>query len=161
MNIIVLYGILIAIGMSIGGTGVHYWEHYQVLSMEKQIADQKLEASQQLTTLTNKANEEILTNINLNSERDKSYEQNIKTINFLHDTINSVRLREPTSRKNSNCTATNSTSTGIVETETGDTGFSTRLHEFLKPRTFAADKISIYAAECYNFIVERNCGITK
>ena len=98
--------------------------------------------------------------IEVNNQRDVSYVQNVNTINALHEQLSNARLQRPASWQSCGGSTTASNSAESVANTTANNEFPARLHEFFAPRAFIADQLAQYAKECYNFVIERNCGIS-
>ena len=151
--------IAVAIAFTLGILTGYSVEHTQVVYMEKNIVELKLKAAEQIENLTALANKEILDNITINKVRDIEAAKHEESITMLNNELRSSKLRKPTSW---NCGASpkaESNSTRESESEASSFGTIQRLHELLKTRTAIADRNSSYALECYNFVIERNCGI--
>lgn len=156
MNLLAIVG---AAGFALGSLVGYSIERAQVLHMEKVIAVQKLEASEQLAKITNRVNTEILENIELNKEVDlqgAAHEQELSTINT---TLRNLRLRKPKCRADSSSSGTKDSSTGDIKSEASSDGVPEGLHEFLTERTLYADRNTGYALACYDFVINRNCGL--
>lgn len=151
--------IAIAISFIIGAATGYSIEHVQVVSMEKNILELKLKAKEELENLTAIANKEILDNITINKVRDIEAAKHEESISRLNDELRSSKLRKPTSWDCSARAEAKGNSTGNTKEETSSFGTIQRLHELLTTRTAIADRNSAYALECYNFVIERNCGI--
>lgn len=160
MQIIAFYALIFALGAAGGGTFGYKWQEYRVLHMQNAIAEQKIAANTIYNDLVQANNTAQAQVIETNNQRDVSYVQNINTINALHEQLSSARLRKPASWKSCNSSATASNSAEVVANTTASSEFPARLHEFFAPRTFIADQLAQYAKECYNFVIERNCGIS-
>ena len=160
MQIIAFYALIFALGAAGGGTFGYKWQEYRVLQLQNAIAEQKIAANTIYNDLVQANNATQAQVIEINNQRDISYVQNINTINALHEQLSNARLQRPASWKSCGGSATASNSTESLANTTTDNQFPTRLHEFFAPRTFIADQLAQYAKECYNFVIERNCGIS-
>lgn len=160
MQIIAFYALIFALGAAGGGTFGYKWQEYRVLQMQNAIAEQKIAANTIYNDLVQANTATQMQVIETNNQRDISYVQNINTINALHEQLSSARLRKPASWKSCSSSATASNSAESIANTSADNQFPARLHEFFAPRTFIADQLAQYAKECYNFVIERNCGIS-
>lgn len=150
-----LFAALAFFGAGFGAA--HQLDRAEILAMENRISNQKAEAAAILATEQDRVAKATIQALQANQQLDKAHEQSINTINAVRDRLDRVRI--PAGRTCSNSSSAAGTNTGDAETEAGDAGFPVRLHEFLKPRTYAASKINAYAQECYSFVIEKNCGI--
>jgi hypothetical protein len=96
-------------------------------------------------------------NINLEQAHDSA----IKTINAYRDLLATARLSDPGRRQSRASALPASANTGIAETEAGTGELSEELTRFLQTRFYSADKIAEYANQCYVFVVEQNCGLSR
>jgi hypothetical protein len=97
----------------------------------------------------------------VNQQLEKSHESAINSINALHDSLDSARLRDP-GRRPSRCNAVPaSASSGQPENPADSAELSAELTRFLVDQSYQADRIAAYANECHAFVVEHNCGIVK
>ena len=160
MQIIAFYALIFALGAAGGGTFGYKWQEYRVLQMQNAIAEQKIAANTIYNDLVQANTATQAQVIETNKERDVSYVQNINTINALHEQLSNARLQRPASWQSCNSSATAGNSAEVVTNTTSSSEFPARLHEFFAPRAFIADQLAQYAKECYNFVIERNCGIS-
>lgn len=160
MQIIAFYALIFALGAAGGGTFGYKWQEYRVLQLQNAITEQKIAANTVYNNLVQANSAMQRQVIETNNQRDVSYVQNINTINALHEQLSNARLQRPASWKSCNSSAAASNSAKVLANTSSDDKFPARLHEFFAPRTFIADQLAQYAKECYNFVIERNCGIS-
>lgn len=148
-------------GLSLGFGGAYKMYHGEIQAMELSINTANQEAKDQLTAAQNRIKDAETKQLADNQNLDEAHNYAIKTIGDLRDSIATVQLRDPGSRKSSSSSVPASHSTGITQAETGTGELSAELTNFLQIKFYAADEVAEYANACYAFVVEKNCGILK
>lgn len=156
-----LWALIFAIGAS-SGASVAYWiKDIEVKGLE---ADRNLAKATAITVLaeeTRKVEEKASENHKIAVEKEKADAQHVQTINTLHDKLVAAKLRpRPLSTSSCNTKGTSGT-VGTSESETNSSYIPAGLHGFLTERTLIADRNTKYALECYDFVIAKNCGISK
>ncbi len=151
---------LIALGIAFAlGFGLSYQiDHVEIASMEAANQSQNNEARIMLSVAQSRATEAQNAALIANANLDKAHESAIQTINALHGSLATARLRDP-GWKGCRNTVPQSHSTGQSQDEAGDGQLSTVFNEFLVNESYRADQVATYADECSKFITQLNFGL--
>jgi hypothetical protein len=128
--------------------------------MELYLQTQKVEAQALLTAATGRINQAEADALNANQQLEKSHETAINSINALHDSFATARLRDPGRRQSRGCPVPAGASAGQSEGQADSAELSAELAGFLVDQSYRADQVAAYASACYRF-VSNNCGISR
>jgi type II secretory pathway component PulJ len=133
----------------------------EISELRLQFEEANRKAEQTILTEFRKAALQKEKALNLSNELELSHEQSLNTINTLDSKLKSIRLREGRISKSCSSTEREGSNTEKPSEEASTNEFAGRLHEFLIPRAYNSGINDEYAASCYKFVVENNCGISK
>jgi|688.fasta_scaffold12495_2 hypothetical protein len=133
----------------------------EIAELNLQIVTQRELAANTLLEETIKVSSQKEKAEKLANQLELSHEQSVSSINALDSKLKSIRLRGGTSGKSCNSTEREGSNTSEPSEEASTNEFAGRLHEFLIPRAYNSGINDEYAASCYKFVVENNCGISK
>ncbi len=155
------YTLILAAALSFAsGYGLsHKIDRAEIIDLELAIQKQKDEAQSILSDAQFRIKESEYKAAQANDQLDQEHETNIKDIMALRDKLGNMRLRDPGSRSSCPSSVPASANTVHPSGEAYSGELSTELSGFLFNQSFVADKVAEYANECYQFVVEQNCGI--
>lgn len=153
-------GVIFSVGLGTGGYLTALKLNSEIYRLET-IAAQKDAVSSEIVAKRNEQLTEIyLKNTELNNELEKSNEQAVDTINTLHERL--IRLsKQPHTSRSKEVPRAESPSTKCPEREAENPELSRGFRALLVARSLEADRLNLYALNCYKFVVEQNCGIPK
>lgn len=155
------YTLILAAALSFAsGYGLsHKIDRAEIIGLELAIQKQKDEAQSILSDAQFRIKESEYKAAQANDQLDQEHEANIKDIMALRDKLGSMRLRDPGSRSSCPSSVPAGANTAHPSGEAYSGELSKELSGFLLNQSFVADKVAEYANECYQFVVEQNCGI--
>ena len=145
---------------SIGFATSYKIEHGQVVAMETAIEAQKLNAQAILKSTTDLIKTSEAKAIESNINLDKAHEQFIQTANAYDKQLDSIRLYP---KRGNGCTNSlpKSDRTRVIKEQTSESKYAEKFDRVIKQQARIADEAANYAEQCYQFVVEHNCGISK
>lgn len=162
MNIILLWSILFCTGAGVGGYVTAFVFDGILQEKELEKASQELVWQKELEKTSHLLAESYLKNSKLNIELEKSYETNLDEINSLHTQLLALnRMSKQPNVPTNPLPKTTSSCTKLSTKTSRNTELSNGLKEILISRALNADKLSLYAKECHEFVVKHNCGVER
>jgi hypothetical protein len=155
-----LGALVFIVGIALGFVGEYKISREQIEHMELALQTQKVEAQTLLTAATDRIAKAEADARNANQQLDKSHETAINSINALHDSFATARLRDPGRRPSRGCAEPTGASAGQPESQADSAELSAELTRFLVDQAYRADQVAVYAETCHRF-VSTNCGIAK
>ena len=155
-----LYAIIIALLAAFGGGfGLsHQLDATEINHITAMVEANKLAATAELSAIQTRVdqaqNEALAANANL----EQAHVSAIQTINTLHASLSTARLRDPGSRQHCSSALPGRASARESETAADPGDLSAELTSFLLDQSLKADTVAEYASACYKF-VSTNCGI--
>jgi hypothetical protein len=161
LTFLIPYVISAIIGVISGSFVTSAIKDGEILSLTLQIEEANRKAEQILFTEFKKTSIQKEKAQNLSNQLELSHEQSLNTINTLDSQLKSIRLREGRVSQGCSSTEREGNNTSEPSKQTNSDELASRLHEFLIPRALNSALNDEYAASCYKFVVENNCGISK
>jgi hypothetical protein len=153
-------GVIFSTGLGTGGYLTALRLNSEIHKLEA-VAAKKDAISEEIVSKRNEQLTEIyFKNTELNNELEKGNAQSVATINTLHERL--VRLSEqPYKSRSKEMPRAESACTKYTEGETEDSELSRKFRTLLVAQALEADKLNLYATNCYTFVTEQNCGIPR
>lgn len=160
--------LLIAVALFSGSMG--YLASYKIsqasiLRLENAIEKGNTEAAKTLVAEQNRVAAATSAALAANANLDLAHDQDIKTINTLHDHLAIAiadKLRRPAGKSGCPDAVPAGTNPGQHQSDAADTpDFSEKLGGFLVAESWRADQCAVDKNTLLTYVLEKNCGISK
>jgi hypothetical protein len=142
------------------GFGIaHKIDKGEIMQMERDIAQQKADASEMMAVSKTRIENATTAAIEANSQLEVSHVQAVSTINALHDQLSHYSMHT-VSRTSCGNAMPASDSAGIAQEQARYDQLSADLERLVHQESNRADKVGEFTDECFKF-VNSKCGISQ